>query len=118
MDVVGAVGASAEESLVEAIADRVMEKLRVSEDTNEVAAVHTRDDYNWHYSQNSRPSRRNTRGNGRDRGRSQIRNNATRKCRSCGRTDHLIKDCPEKFCEACGQRGAGPAEAAPNSNND
>ena len=26
-------------------------------------------------------------------------------CRACKKTDHLIKNCPDKFCEACGQRG-------------
>ena len=26
-------------------------------------------------------------------------------CRACQATDHLIKDCPKKFCQACGQRG-------------
>jgi len=28
-----------------------------------------------------------------------------RKCRSCQSTDHLVKNCPTRFCQACGQRG-------------
>ena len=102
-------GACSSESLVEAIADRVMEKLKVSEEANEVSAVRSRDDYYREYSRRSRPGRGNShangRGSGRGRGRSQVRNTVTRKCRSCGNSDHLIKDCPEKFCEACGNRG-------------
>ena len=32
-------------------------------------------------------------------------NNQSKKCRSCQSTDHLIKHCPTRFCQACGQRG-------------
>ena len=28
-----------------------------------------------------------------------------RKCRSCKSTEHLIQNCPTRFCQACGQRG-------------
>ena len=46
------------------------------------------------------------RGRGRGRGRGGRGNgNQVRKCRSCQSTDHVIKNCPTKFCEACGQRG-------------
>ena len=47
-------------------------------------------------------------GNRRGRGRGGRNNNNTnqiRKCRACQKTDHVIKNCPNKFCEACGQRG-------------
>ena len=44
------------------------------------------------------------RGRGRGRG-SRGNSNQIRKCRSCQSTDHVIKNCPTKFCEACGQRG-------------
>ena len=42
----------------------------------------------------------NRRGTGNGRGGGQVR-----KCRSCQSTEHLIKDCPTRFCQACGQRG-------------
>ena len=42
----------------------------------------------------------NRRGTGNGRGGGQ-----ERKCRSCQSTEHLIKDCPTRFCQACGLRG-------------
>ena len=92
-------GGESSASLVEAIADKVMEKLRVSDDSD-VSEVRSRD--NWQY---SRSGRGNNRGNNRGRGRATGRNNGAKPCRSCGSTEHLIKNCPTKFCEACGQRG-------------
>ena len=32
-------------------------------------------------------------------------NTLCRKCCSCQSTDHLVKNCPTRFCQACGQRG-------------
>ena len=102
--VVEEAGACSSEALVDAIAGRVLEKLKVSDrEKQEVAAVNSRDDHHRD-SQRSRGGRGSYRGNNRSRGRSQVRN-STRKCRSCGSSDHIIKDCPEKFCEACGKRG-------------
>ena len=46
--------------------------------------------------------RRRGRGRG---GRNNNNNNDPRKCRGCQKTGHVIKNCTEKFCEACGQRG-------------
>ena len=42
---------------------------------------------------------------GRGRGGRNSNSNQIRKCRACQKTDHVIKNCPDKFCEACGQRG-------------
>ena len=53
------------------------------------------------------PQRRGPRGN-RNRGRARGRgtqSNQTRACRSCQNTDHIVKDCPTRFCQACGGRG-------------
>ena len=96
---------SSSEDLVDAIAGRVLEKLKVSEEVNNVAVVRPRDGYyqQYSYSQRSR-GRGNGRGNYRGRGGSQGRN-SDKKCRSCGKTGHIVKDCPDKFCEACGTRG-------------
>ena len=92
------------DDLVDAIAGRVLEKLKVSEDVSEVAMVRPRDGYfQDSYSQRSR-GRGNGRGNNRGRGRSQVRN-SVKKCRACGKPGHVVKNCPEAFCEACGTRG-------------
>ena len=32
-------------------------------------------------------------------------NKSNRKCRSCQSTDHFVKDCPTRYCQACGNRG-------------
>lgn len=29
----------------------------------------------------------------------------TRKCRNCGNTDHLVRECPSRFCQSCGKAG-------------
>lgn len=66
-----------------------------------------------------------SRGRGSRRGRGQYSNrrgargggrgNQIKKCRSCQSTDHLINNCPTKFCQACGQRGHNQYEqSCPN----
>ena len=45
-------------------------------------------------------NRRNSRGRG-----GYNQNGQVKACRACQETDHLIKDCKKKFCQACGQRG-------------
>ena len=39
------------------------------------------------------------------RGGSRSQSNKARKCRACESTEHIIKDCPLRFCQACGNRG-------------
>ena len=97
-------GACSSDDLVDAIAGRVLEKLKVADEANEFAVVRPRDGYfQDSYSQHSR-GRGKGRGNNRGRGRSQVRN-SVKKCRSCGKPGHVVKNCPEAFCEACGTRG-------------
>ena len=46
------------------------------------------------------------RGLGRGRGRgSGGQSGSQRTCRACQSSDHFIKDCPTRFCQACGGRG-------------
>ena len=92
------------DSMVDKIAEKVIQKLggvtvssaedRVSDgQLNSASAV--------------QPQRRGQRGN-RNRGRARGRgtqSNQTRACRSCQSTDHIVKDCPTRFCQACGGRG-------------
>ena len=93
------------DSMVDAIAEKVIEKLagtnllsgQASDDSGGVNAVDNRNGFDH-------------RGRGRGRGRggrgsSNAQSQAAKKCRCCKRTGHLIKDCPERFCQACGGRG-------------
>lgn len=90
---------NASPDMINAIADVVVSKLKESslgssnsatgEDAEEVGNV----------GRGSGGRRGRGRG-GRNNGGNQIR-----RCRACQKTDHVIKNCPNKFCEACGQRG-------------
>ena len=92
------------DDMVEKIADRVLQKLGD-------AKISDSDDSNATCVGNVRYQRRNNRGNGnRSRGRGRGNQNASqhqtpRACRSCKSTSHLIRDCPQRFCQACGGRG-------------
>ena len=93
------------DDMVDKIAEKVIEKLAgtnlspkpVSVDSSEMNAVDNRTGFGQ-------------RGRGRGRGRggrgfNAARNQPPKKCRCCKRSDHLIRDCPERFCQACGRRG-------------
>ena len=96
------------DDMVDAIAGKVLEKLgglRVSDEIH--TGVEKEVDSINRYNNNNR--RNNYRGRGgrngyRNRGQA-YQNRPSRKCRSCQSTDHLIKDCPTRFCQACGGRG-------------
>ena len=92
-------------AMIDAIADVVVSKLR--ESSLEVSK--SGNDIEGGYDGNINNVYRRTRGNRRRGGCSfrggRGRGNGPRRCRSCSSTDHLIKNCPTKFCEACGQRG-------------
>ena len=116
-----------EESVVESIANRVLEKLNL----NAVNLVHGPDrvgsaaeppsdsaagdgiyyasssSYFRGSGNNFRPTRGqwNNRGRGRARGQNQNQRGGVRKCRGCGRGGHLIRACPERYCQACGTQG-------------
>ena len=52
-----------------------------------------------------RNQRRQSRYRGASRGRSENMPARQLKCRCCQSTDHLVRNCPARFCQACGQRG-------------
>ena len=90
------------DDFVNSVANKVLEKmkdLRSSDkeyqtEVSEVSPNRNRQGFNRY------------RGNNSKRGRfSQTRTTTPRKCRSCQSSDHLIKDCPTRFCQACGGRG-------------
>ena len=102
------------ETLIEAIADKVLEKLTIAKESDETE----RSEVHSIGSGGSRRGRYNTRGrynSFRGASRDSSIRGSRRKCRSCNSTEHFIKDCPTKFCEACGQRGCNQRnEKCPN----
>ena len=93
------------DDMVEKISDRVLQKLGD-------VKMSDNDDSNAACVGNIRNQRRNQRGNvnrnrGRGRGMQSGANQSQppRACRSCKSTSHLIRDCPQRFCQACGGRG-------------
>ena len=116
-----------EESVVESIANKVLEKLNL----NAVNLVHDPDrvgsaaeppsdgaagdgvfytssnPYSRGGQNNFRSSRGqwNNRGRGRARGQNQNQRGGVRKCRGCGRGGHLVRACPQRYCQACGNQG-------------
>ena len=91
------------DDMVDAIAEKVLQRLgntQISAVREEEAGVNN---VGYQDSQGGRGYRRGGRGRGRGRGR--VRGSQQKKCRSCQSTDHLIKDCPTRFCQACGGRG-------------
>lgn len=116
-----------DENLVDAIAAKVLERLNVSGGTGgstgssgQASSSHPvavgGDDINYTGQQQfQQPTRGRNNGRrrgsrGRGRGGSDQQNrggngNQQRSCRNCRRTDHFVRDCPQRFCQACGNRG-------------
>ena len=92
------------DDMVDAVAEKVIEKLaganflpgHPSSEQNETNAVSGVDRQNRN---------RGYRGRSRGRASGNNRNHSARKCRCCLSSEHLIKDCPTRFCQACGGRG-------------
>ena len=97
-------------SIVDEIADKVIEKLKGSSLGNrgnedggqgEIAAANYTGNYGTTFNQNRR----------RGRGQSYSHYNKPKpalrrnKCRACQSTDHFYRNCPSRFCQACGERG-------------
>ena len=102
---VSAIGSNDE--IVDAIAEKVLQRLSL-------ASPAVKDDSNIEAVDDSRGNRSGGRNRNRGRGRGRgsfpqnsagQRSTSQRKCRACQSTQHLIKDCPQRFCQACGGRG-------------
>jgi hypothetical protein len=85
-------------SLVESIVNKVIDKLKDC-DINDIPNASEQNSVDFIRSRESSRGRnykpvyrRNT-------------NNMKLKCRSCQSTEHLVKNCPTRFCQACGNRG-------------
>ena len=91
---------SASPNTINAIADVVVAKLKEASIGGQDSATNG----DAGFVSNGGRGSGNRRGRGRG-GRNNNNGNQIRKCRACQKTDHVIKNCPNKFCEACGQRG-------------
>ena len=105
---------SPDDGLVNAIADKVLEKLQIGGETDNPQGRQTTpsasgDDVNYagdrQYYQSYRGRGSNRRNRGQRRGGQSNRGRQAKKCRSCQSSDHVVRDCPTRFCQACGQRG-------------
>ena len=98
----GAASASSDD-FIDSVAEKVVEKLR-GRDENEPETV------NWVDGQRYRGNNRSWRGRGRGgyrgAGRGRGSNSSdTKKCRNCNETGHLVRQCPKRYCQACGKQG-------------
>ena len=101
---------SLNDTLVESIAVKVFEKFnetslqqnteRGDKSNVKVDYVQSNNKSNKYYNQRTGyRSQNNMRGRGRSNNKTNL------KCRSCQSTSHLVRECPTRFCQACGGRG-------------
>ena len=107
-------------SLVDSIAESVIKKLRISDITDSSSGGRESDNVEINninrgrFNANNRNFRRGYRNfQGYRRGTTTNKNEM--KCRSCQSSEHLVKDCPTRYCQACGNRGHDSwQESCPN----
>lgn len=61
--------------------------------------------YQRNFGRNYSNTRRSSQNRGASRSRYQNAPPQQRKCRSCQSTEHLIRNCPSRYCQACGKKG-------------
>ena len=127
--------ATQNDTLISAITARVLESLQLNaptdvnsvglSDDNDVAEntqVNQLNDPNMHRFDGGFSNSYRGRGN-RGRGRSNRarggyrggQRGGTRRCRGCQSTEHIVRNCPTRFCQACGNRGHDQSsELCPN----
>ena len=99
-------------SMVDEMAEKMIEKLNITGHSREElreSSIHGTEDAINFYSSRGRGGARNRDGGNRGRftRNTEIRNYTTkqRRCRACQSTDHLLRSCPNRCCQACGKRG-------------
>ena len=93
------------DDMVEAIATKVLERLGgvgVSTERDEVEVNSM--GYRYDNSRGRPFGRGRGRGRGRNRGNT-TQTNPVKKCRACQEVGHLIRNCPKRYCQACGGQG-------------
>ena len=106
--VFGAANPSDERSIVDSIAEKVIEKLQLQSTSINPDDGGKCNEINFAARNRGRGFRgRNYRAPGRGRSVSSNRNTEPRqmRCRTCQSTEHLFRNCPTRFCQACGARG-------------
>ena len=117
-----------EENLVNAVADKIMDRLKLSDsavaagDGRPDGLVNNRVNYadgrsSYYADGRQFNNSRGNRGRARNRGTGGTHrrgyssaprppsNRGGRSCRACKATDHFVRDCPMRFCQACGKQG-------------
>lgn len=95
------------DDFIDSVAERVVEKLR-SRDEGEPETVNWVDNQRFHRGNNRYwrgRGRGGYRGAGRGRGATTSNTSNTKKCRNCNETGHLVRECPKRYCQACGKQG-------------
>ena len=98
--------AASSDDFIDSIAEKVAEKLKFKDD-NEPASVNWSGGYQHNNRGNNNRYWRNRgrgryRGAGRGRGANSLN---TKRCRNCDEQGHLVRECPKRYCQACGKQG-------------
>ena len=87
---------------INSIADKVAERLQETGISTFSSSSDTLNSVSWSGNRGANRYRGNRGRRGRGRGRG---NSNSRKCRGCESTNHIVRDCPQRFCQACGKQG-------------
>ena len=115
------------DDIVDAVANKVMEKLQLCTNFNTDGDGSSQSASGANFvgtppyrgRGNSRRNRGRNRGDGQNRfsgqQRQQQQQQQQKRCRACKATGHLVRECPQRFCQSCGQRGHdGWSDQCPN----
>ena len=122
------------DDIVNAVANKVMEKLQLCANSNTPTSADGNGSSQstsganfvgmppYRSRGNNRRNRGRNRGDGQNRFSGQQRQQQQqqqqqqqRRCRACKAMGHIVRECPQRFCQACGQRGHdGWSDQCPN----
>ena len=102
-------------NVISSVADDVIKRLQINPASSQPVdhpgvrtehETHPESDVNFMGSYRGNYNRGNRGRRGQFRGMpTRTLNNQPRRCRSCQSPEHLIRNCPTRFCQACGNRG-------------
>ena len=114
VDTVNEIGIGKEE-WVNVVAEKVFEKVKGLNIASNSYTEHSDNEVNASYVNNKFPSdyqvNTNRYRNSNSRYQAGKWNNrvpkgdSLRRCRSCNRTEHFVRSCPKRYCQACGEQG-------------
>ena len=101
-----------ESNIINAVAEKVMEKLQLGacsdnpDNTVQFNASYSPTQFSGGANNFSRGQPYRGRGNNRrNRGQNRGDGRQQKKCRACKAFGHVVKECPQRFCQSCGNRG-------------